>query len=711
MKTKIWLRIYLTIFLLCLAIFNAKFGVTLKAAEVGNEHDTVNEIHSHCICGGEINVGDHLDHSNVTYFPWNGGDFNYDGEDGNTGVAYLYLTSDVVNDANSCNRTDGDGILSIKTGQTLYLCLNGYSLKNGKTDNNVIDVTGSLYLCDCCEKGTIGGRTSGANSGSIWVSSGIFNMYGGSLTGSHGVKNGAGIYAKGSASIKMYGGSIKDNSAIRQAGGVYLTEKSVFIMYDGEISGNSAPDFGGGVIVDNGTTFTMNGGTISNNYSGRSGGGVFVSGGTFIMNGGTISDNIAANGGGVSATYDYGRGIFTMNDGEISNNTAHGSGGGIFIWDRATFTMNNGIISNNNAKYGGGICLYSANKDNSNINNVLDIYAGEIKNNTADELGSGVCCFQYSVVNLYGNDKIVISDNTNTNLYFADKCDFKVDNLTEGSSIGISSYSKPIVGKATTICNLTNNELGDYFFSDNTDYLIKSTDNGIELTADVYTSKIKYETGCEQILEDDKKNGFTETIDLIITSVKPSMPCHKFLGWALEANATTAQYNSGDTITVTGEETLYAVWESVPHDLTLVEEIKATCEQNGVKAHYVCSKCNKKFIDVDEAKNEVTSDEQLVIDHIDHKFGMWQETVQATTEKEGILAHKDCESCGKHFDANGVELTDLKIEKLPVSDTKTPLSSGKIVGITIGITLISVIALEAVAFFIFKSINKKRHSM
>lgn len=386
--------------------------------------------HAHCICGNELYAGDHTEHSDVVYSPWNGNDFDFDG--GDTGTVYLYLTADVVTGSKSCNRTDGDGILSIKQNQTVYLCLNGHSLKNGLTGNNAIDVCGKLVLCDCAGGGTVGGRQSGSNSGAIWVSDGQFDMFGGTLTGSCGLKNGGGMYVKGSSVVKMYGGAVKGNVALRQAGGVYVLDNSTFEMFGGVISDNIAPDFGGGVIVDNGSTFIMRGGSIENNFSGTYGGGVFVSGGTFTMEGGTIKGNKAANGGGVCITFDVVRGNLTLNGGSISDNTAFGNGGGVYIWDRATFNLNGGSIDGNSASYGGGVSLYSSNEDRNKINNVLNLDGGEIKNNSATIFGGGICCFQYSVLNFDGENEITVADNKDTNVFLADKCTFNVVSLAQG---------------------------------------------------------------------------------------------------------------------------------------------------------------------------------------------------------------------------------------------------------------------------------------
>ena len=54
----------------------------------------------------------------------------------------------------------------------------------------------------------------------------------------------------------------------------------------------------------------------------------------------------------------------------------------------------------------------------------------------------------------------------------------------------------------------------------------------------------------------------------------------------------------------------------------------------------------------------------------EHNFGGWIEEVAATTENEGVKAHKDCTICLKHFDKDGNEIEDITIERLPKEDEK-----------------------------------------
>lgn len=717
-----------------LTVFGAVFAVILFAAiSLLNANATVKaedgdssaaNTHTHCICGGNVAIGDHTDHLPVTFSPYGGGNFDYDGAD--SGVAYLYLTQDVVNNANSSNRVDGDGILSIKYGQTLYLCLNGHSLKNALTGNNVIDVKGTLYLCDCAGGGTIGGRKSGSNSGAVWVSGGEFYMYGGVITGSHGLKNGGGVFLKKedinktdfrSSQFYMYGGAVTDNSVTRRGGGVYLSDNgSFFTMYGGEISDNASPESGGGVIM-NGGTFNMHGGVIKNNRSGSFGGGVFASGGEFNMDDGEISGNTAANGGGVCVTTGNGRGTFNMGGGKICGNTAI-NGGGVYVWDNASFNVTDGAITDNGATYGGGVCMYSANEDESSgsgdKNNVFRIAKGEIKNNTASAYGGGVCCFERSNVEFLGSGVITVSENENGNFYLADNgCALHINYIKNGSLIGVSSIEKPEKGSPKRVFKTTTSleTYGEYFFSDNENYALEYKTDRINLTADCHKSTLKYVTGCDKTIPNVVKTDLTnESIAFTVTDVAPSAACRTFKGWASTADAIAAEYAAGDTLTVTGEATLYAVWEAAAHTLTEVSKVEATCEKDGVKGYFACSECGKKFVDVSGAKVEVSEDSELKISG-GHKFGAWQEKVEATAEKEGVLAHKDCEKCGKHFDINGNEIANLTIEKLPAqpaNEQKGGLSSGAVAGISVGATAASVLGIEALAYAIFKIISKKR---
>lgn len=145
-----------------------------------------------------------------------------------------------------------------------------------------------------------------------------------------------------------------------------------------------------------------------------------------------------------------------------------------------------------------------------------------------------------------------------------------------------------------------------------------------------------------------------------------------------------------------------------------IEEVPATCKDTGVKAHEDCNRCNRHY---DESENEITDLTIPTNDNHDwnawvsngdgthtrtckrdsdhketgtcsggkatctskavcevcrttygdtapHDYGELIPEVPATTEDFGVKEHKDCKVCGRHFDKDGNEITDLRIAKI-----------------------------------------------
>ncbi len=53
-----------------------------------------------------------------------------------------------------------------------------------------------------------------------------------------------------------------------------------------------------------------------------------------------------------------------------------------------------------------------------------------------------------------------------------------------------------------------------------------------------------------------------------VSDAKPVRVGYTFRGWAASADATTAEYEAGNTITLTGNTTLYAIWEEITYTIT-----------------------------------------------------------------------------------------------------------------------------------------------
>ena len=80
----------------------------------------------------------------------------------------------------------------------------------------------------------------------------------------------------------------------------------------------------------------------------------------------------------------------------------------------------------------------------------------------------------------------------------------------------------------------------------------------------------------------------------------------------------------------------------------------ATCKEKG-KMKYTATFVNAAFS---------MQEKEVNIDFAPHTFGAWKDEIPATTEDFGTKGHKDCTVCGKHFDKDGNEITELRIAKI-----------------------------------------------
>ena len=464
--------------------------------------------HTHYLCGGSTCNGS--GHENETYkttfekeIKQEGntlkiGDKSWAPTKGSNDTFYIlptgtyYLGSDISPE------------YTIKIENNVTLCLNGHKITAADGMDAIYMTGGSFTLTDCKGVGTITHASSKTGRG-VYVSSGTFNMYGGSITGNKAQDakgRGGGVYVySGSGTFNMYGGSITGNRATGDGGGVYKSgSNSSFNMYGGSITGNTANSYGGGVYVDGGG-FTMSGGTIGGTKTGETntatygGGGVYAKA-NFEMTGGSITGNETNRGGGVYVT---GKGSFTMSasaDGQnipsITGNNATENGGGVYvIGSSSTFEMTGGSITGNNAAYGGGV--YTVNE--------FKMYGGSITGNNAyksdyiSTFGGGVCVGS-GIFTVSG--EVTVTDNTKggtkgadgkftgdtkNNVYLPTGKTITIgtDKLSEGAQLGVTvsgDYGDyPFTSGWNA--NMSDKTPSDYFISDTDGYVAKL--NGSEL--------------------------------------------------------------------------------------------------------------------------------------------------------------------------------------------------------------------------------------
>ena len=411
---------------------------------------------NHCVCGEQESV--HSGCKDVEWTAWNGTDaIPYDSNK----TAYVYLSANA----------ERASTLTVNSGYTLYLCLNGNTLSpaSGFTGRAIEVSSGATFvLTDCGGDGAISGFTSSTGGGGVFIN-GTFTMYGGTISGNsatgYGVNgDGGGVYNY-NGTVTMYGGTISGNTASRFGAGVYSSRGTV-TMYGGTISGNIA-DYSGGGVYTSTSTVTMENVTVSDNTANNSedpyeanGGGICCYAGTLTIRGGTISGNE------IKGTSSYGGGITVgsgataeITDVTISGNTSAYSGGGITVGNGTTVKITDVTISGNTAYNGGGVCNYGTfTMENSTVSGNTSAYSGggvynygtftmensTVSGNTSTRNGGGV--YNSVTLNLSGNTKIINNTKgtagnlTPNNIYLlSDKTVTVAGALTcEDASIGVT---------------------------------------------------------------------------------------------------------------------------------------------------------------------------------------------------------------------------------------------------------------------------------
>ena len=320
-------------------------------------------------------------------------------------------------------------------------------------------------------------------------------------------------------------------------------------------------------------TVIMNDGAKITNHKRTSGYGpaVYMDGGNFKMNGGTISGCESRNYGG--AIYLDG-GSFEMNGGIIENNKTTlsnaGYGGGAFYVRDATLIINDGLIQNNSSNSGGAI--YNTSFGTTIIN------GGVIKGNTAvgdSPRGSAIfhSCKTTGEATLQiggnanidvGND-IYLMSNTAATKYVEITSSIKNPLIltVEGESEG------RVIADAAEGVVLTYNDMAKIGVS-NSSYALKLEDNKIMLTqtssgVTTFPVYLGYDANNGTNAPDGSSAEIVagNSATFTISNSVPTRTGYNFLGWATDKDATSAQYSSGGSITISSNTTLYAVWKKI----------------------------------------------------------------------------------------------------------------------------------------------------
>ena len=456
------------------------------------------------------------------------------------------------------------------------------------------------------EGGTISGCEAGTGGG-LYADKSTVTINNGTISECTAAMNeGGGLYAINQSTITINNnGTISGckawSSGKGNGGGLYANNSAINIS-DGTISGCEGR-WGGGLYAENSSTITITDSTISGCKAGA-GGGLFVDSSTIRISGGIISEcttSDTGNGGGLYAKDS----TIKITGGRIENNKA-AHGGGVALIGDTTFedSITNWTVIGNEAYatggVGGGIKLEKGLMNVSNGSN-------KIYNNTADGHGADICLdgktssiklpiaanmgatYRNSGINIDGwyeddNPRYEPSESgvavdisktlTGPRSLVASYKASPVRTVTIDANGGVGGSVSQTVHKGTTVTLEAPTKEGHLFkgwkdeekgksYPAGEDGKVNITVNeNMTLTAvwEARTFTVTY-----VLLNGETR---TKTVDYgqTVTLVEEPRTGYTFVGWKDGEKV----YHAGETITVTGDMTLTAVWEARTFTVTYV---------------------------------------------------------------------------------------------------------------------------------------------
>ena len=427
----------------------------------------------------------------------------------------------------------------------------------------------------------------------------VFTMYGGVIQNCKGkyggvsLKNGSRFIMEGGTisecEANAGGGLYADNSIVTinkgtisgcsagAGGGLYATNSSKITINNGTISGCKAVNgYGGGLYAKNYSTVTIEGGTISGCTTSDAGmgGGLYAYNSTITISGGTIENNKATYGGGVALNNSW---INPITNWKVIGNKAYktksgngGIGGGIYL-DSVSMNVSDGsnrIYNNQAERHGADICLDGSTSSialpdaanmgatylDSGIN--IDGWYNDNPRYEPSESGERVKELQRS-----GKQSLVAS-------YKADPVRIEID-----ANGGVGGSGSQTVHKGTTVTLEAPTKEGYLFkgwkdekgnsYPAGEDGKVKITVTGAMTLTAVWKDRTFTVT---YVLLDGKTRTETAAYGQNVTLGEEPRTGYTFVGWKDGENV----YRAGETITVTEDKTLTAVWDARTFTVTYV---------------------------------------------------------------------------------------------------------------------------------------------
>ena len=471
----------------------------------------------------------------------------------------------------------------------------GLYAKNSSTIT-ISDGTISGSTISGCEAGTGGG---------LYADKSTVTINNGTISGCEANAGaGGGLCVVGSTLNIKKGGTIsrcKAWSSKKGNGGGLYADSSTINISDGTIS-ECDGRWGGGLYAEKSSTITITDSTISGCEAGA-GGGLFVVGSTIRISGGIISGCITSgtgNGGGLYAKDS----TIKITGGRIENNKA-ALGGGVALIGKTTFEkpITNWTVIGNEAYatggVGGGIKLENGSMDVSDGSN-------RIYNNTADGHGADICLdgktssiklpiaanmgatYRNSGINIDGwyeddNPRYEPSESgvavdisktlTGPRSLVASYKASPVRTVTIDANGGVGGSGSQTVQKGTTVTLEAPTKEGYLFtgWEDENKKIYPAGEDGkvnitvnenMKLTAvwEARSFTVTY------VLLNGETRAETVNYGQKVTLGEEPRTGYTFVGWKDGEKV----HRAGETITVTGDMTLTAVWEARSFTVTYV---------------------------------------------------------------------------------------------------------------------------------------------
>ena len=247
---------------------------------------------------------------------------------------------------------------------------------------------------------------------------------------------------------------------------------------------------------------------------------------------------------------------------------------------------------------------------------------------------------QLSYVDLSHNTELTRLDIFSNNLAFLDLSsngdlqDLALDNIAVymgimPDKVG-SSYVYDLSGidyikdgyHAGNNVNYSINNTGNYSYNESSMLLTVNNavgaGNEVQINGDVVNYSLKLQllnvldfdlnggTGVIEMKGCQVIGATVSTCDVTISNIEPTRNGYTFLGWAESSTATSANYNPGDTVTLSGSKMLYAVWQEESTTVTLSFDLKGgqgsvTSQSCSIIA--TASSCNVTILSTIPSKN------------------------------------------------------------------------------------------------------------